>query len=297
MDRIDQIRAFNCLWTSRIGLLTRNYLDFGLGVTEVRVLHDLAAGPVRARTLAQTLGIDEGYLSRILRTFETRGWLTRRTVDDDARARDIALTAAGGAAAGSLITVSRVAVAEMLAGLDPLQQGLLADGLTCAVAALDPATVQLRALEPGDAGWIIGRHAALYAADEGFDATFEALVAEILAAFIRNHDPARERGWIAVRGALRLGSIFCVRGEDDSAKLRLFIVEKTARGTGLAQQMLDTCMTFARDAGYPSMRLWTHESHRAAGRLYARNGFVLTDSHATRSFGQDVVEQTWACTL
>jgi DNA-binding MarR family transcriptional regulator/ribosomal protein S18 acetylase RimI-like enzyme len=293
MDSIDQIRAFNRLWTARIGLLTRSYLDSGLGLTEVRVLHDLVGGPVRARALAQTLGIDEGYLSRILRTFETRGWLTRRSVDGDARARDIALTTTGIAAAQSLMTASRMAVAEMLAGLDPVQQALLDDGLACATAAFDPVIVQLRALEPGDAGWIVARHAALYAADEGFDATFEALVAEILAAFIRNHDPARERGWIAAHGAQQLGSIFCVQGEDGTAKLRLFFVEKAARGTGLAQQMLETCMAFARDAGYPSMRLWTHESHRAAGRLYARNGFALTDSRATRSFGQDVVEQTW----
>ncbi|MCF1708378.1 GNAT family N-acetyltransferase [Tabrizicola sp. J26] len=155
----------------------------------------------------------------------------------------------------------------------------------------------MRDLQPGDAGWIISRHGALYARDEGFDSSFEALVAEIVAGFLRRHDPARERGWIAEgQEGERLGSIFCV-GEDPArpevAKLRLFLVEPEARGTGLATTMLQACLAFARAAGYRHMRLWTHESHRAAGRLYARNGFRLSDSRPARSFGQDVVEQTW----
>jgi DNA-binding MarR family transcriptional regulator len=293
MDSIDHIRAFNRLWTGRIGLLSRSYLDSGLGLTEVRVLHDLADGPVRARSLAQGLALDEGYLSRMLRQFEARGWITRVVVEGDARARDIALTADGHAQAKALKAASRDAIAAMMAGLDGVQQHLLQDGLARATAALADQPVTLRALQPGDAGWITARHGAIYAADEGFDATFEALVAEILAAFLRGHDPARERGWIAARGDQRLGSIFCVAGPDGTAKLRLFFVEHAARGSGLAQRMLDTCIGFARDAGYPRIRLWTHESHRAAGRLYARNGFALTDSRAARSFGQDVVEQTW----
>jgi GNAT superfamily N-acetyltransferase len=151
----------------------------------------------------------------------------------------------------------------------------------------------LRDIRPGDAGWIVQRHGVLYAEDEGYDHTFEALVAEILAAFLRGHDPNRERGWIAWRNGARVGSIFCVREDDATAKLRLFFVERTERGTGLAQQMLETCMEFARGAGYRHMRLWTHESHKAAGRLYARNGFALTNTKATHNFGQDVVEQTW----
>jgi DNA-binding MarR family transcriptional regulator/predicted GNAT family acetyltransferase len=293
MDAIDQIRAFNRLWTGRIGLLKRNYLDSGLGLAEVRVLHDLGEGAMRARPLAQALGLDEGQLSRILRKLEAGGLLTRHAVLDDARTREIALTPLGKDKVQALKLASRDGLAELLSALDPVQRALLEDGLTRATAALDAKPVQLRALEPGDAGWIIARHAALYAADEGFDTSFEALVAEILAAFIRSHDPARERGWIAVRGDQRLGSIFCVAGADGTAKLRLFFVEKAARGSGLAQQMLDTCLTFARAAGYPRMRLWTHESHRAAGRLYARNGFALIDRRATRSFGQDLVEQTW----
>jgi GNAT superfamily N-acetyltransferase len=153
--------------------------------------------------------------------------------------------------------------------------------------------MNLRDLEPGDAGWVISRHGALYAAEEGYDHTFEALVAEIMAEFLRRADPVRERGWIAEDGGTPLGSIFCMADDPDTARLRLFLIDPAARGTGLAQVMLDTCMSFARAAGYRHMRLWTHESHRAAGRLYARNGFVMTDTAPARAFGQDVVDQTW----
>lgn len=157
--------------------------------------------------------------------------------------------------------------------------------------------IVLRDLAPGDAGWIISRHGALYAAAEGFDQTFEALVAEILAAFLRSHDPARERGWIAWQGDRRLGSIFCVRLSDKVAKLRLFFLEPEARGKGLGRQLLAACMQFARQCGYTEMTLWTHESHRAACALYAASGFNLVAETPRRSFGQDVVEQEWQIAL
>jgi GNAT superfamily N-acetyltransferase len=159
-------------------------------------------------------------------------------------------------------------------------------------------TVTLRDLEIGDAGWLIERHAVLYAREAGFDASFEALVAEILAAYIRNRDPATERAFIAVDDGRRLGSVFCVRsGEPGTAKLRLFLLEPEARGRGLGQRLLDACLGFAREVGYERLRLWTHESHRAACALYARNGFHLTDSRPVHSFGQDLVEQTWEIAL
>jgi GNAT superfamily N-acetyltransferase len=159
-------------------------------------------------------------------------------------------------------------------------------------------TLTLRDLEIGDAGWLIEQHGVLYARDDGFDATFEALVAEILAAYIRDRDPAHERAFIAVEDGRRLGSVFCVRsGEPGVAKLRLFLLLPEARGKGLGQRLLDACLGFAKGAGYVRLRLWTHESHRAACALYARNGFRLTDSHPVRSFGQDLVEQTWEIDL
>lgn len=291
MDAIDRIRAFNRFYTGHLGLLSRSYLGSGLGLTEVRILHDLDAERVpKARALAHRLGLDEGYVSRVLAGFERRGWLERRRGAGDARVRDLALTVEGRAAAAGLRAASRAALAEVIPAA---RIGAVAAALSEAEAAFGIGEVVLRDLQPGDAGWIIGRHGALYAEDEGFDATFEALVADILAAFLRHHDPARERGWIAVRGSQRLGSIFVVAETPQVAKLRLVLVERSERGTGLAQRMLETAMGFARGAGYSAMRLWTHESHRAAGRLYARNGFILTEATPARSFGQDVVAQVW----
>ena len=153
--------------------------------------------------------------------------------------------------------------------------------------------VILRDLEIGDAGWLIEQHGALYARHEGFDKTFEALVAEILADFIRNHDPTCERGWIAEEDGHRLGSIFCVRLDGETAKLRLFLLVPEARGKGLGKRLLETCMGYARDKGYRRMQLWTHESHRAACALYAAAGWRCTSSKPVHSFGVDLVEQAW----
>ena len=155
----------------------------------------------------------------------------------------------------------------------------------------------LRDLAIGDAGWLIQQHGELYAAEEGFDASFEALVAEILADYIRNRDPACERAWIAVRGGRRLGSIFCVRQDSETAKLRLFLLVPGARGLGLGKRLLAECIAYARGTGYRRLQLWTHESHAAACALYAAHGFVLGGSKPVRSFGVDLVEQTWTLTL
>lgn len=157
--------------------------------------------------------------------------------------------------------------------------------------------VTFRNLQIGDAGWLIGQHGILYHQDEGFDATFEATVAEILADYIRNHDPAFERAWIAESGGQRLGSIFCVRKDADTAKLRLFLLLPEARGRGLGHQLLTACMAWARDRGYKRMELWTHESHKAACALYAAHGWQIDSSVTTHSFGTDVVEQIWSITL
>ena len=159
------------------------------------------------------------------------------------------------------------------------------------------ADVLLRDIQIGDAGWIIERHARLYAEEEGYDATFEALVAEILADFIRTHNPAVERGWIAERDGLRLGSIFCVRVDAEVAKLRLFLVEPAARGTGLGRKLLEACLTYAREKGYRRMVLWTHASHQAACALYAAYGFRMTEETPTFAFGQEVIDQIWQIDL
>ena len=293
MDPIDTIRAFSRFYTGWLGVLGRSYPGSGPGLTEARLLHDLdAPGPVRARDPAQGLALDESYVSRTLAGFERRGWITRAGAGTARRARPVSLTEAGRALVARLRADSRAQVAVLL---PPGEQAGVARALFQAQAMMQGTVgpVDLTPLHPGDAGWVIARHAELYAAEAGFDATFETLVARIVADFLASHDPARERGWIARRGDLRLGSIFCVKEAPGVARLRLFLLEPTARGTGLAQRLLDTCTGFARDAGYHRMRLWTHESHRAAGRVYARNGFAMTATQAVRSYGQDLVEQVW----
>ncbi len=158
-------------------------------------------------------------------------------------------------------------------------------------------TIALHPFTPNDAEWLIAQHEALYASDEGFDATFGALVRGIVEGFIADHDPEAERGWIAWQGQRRVGSIFCTRHDAQSAKLRLFLIVPEARGKGLGHRMLDQCMAFARACGYVRMQLWTHESHRAACALYASHGWRLTASHPVRSFGVDLVEQSWEIDL
>ncbi|MEP6322370.1 MAG: GNAT family N-acetyltransferase [Paracoccaceae bacterium] len=155
------------------------------------------------------------------------------------------------------------------------------------------SNVILRPFEPADTDWLVERHATLYARDEGFDDTFGPLVRSILEAFCAEHDPACEQGWIAVEGDQRLGSVFCVRLAAETATLRLFLLVPEARGKGVGRRLLERCMWFARDSGYGGMQLWTHESHSAACALYRRAGWTLTESHPVRSFGQDLVEQTW----
>lgn len=160
--------------------------------------------------------------------------------------------------------------------------------------------IELRAAMAEDSAWIVERHGAIYAAEEGFDASFPPLVASILQGFWQTGDPARERGWIAVQGASRLGCIFCMADPEaapDVAKLRLFLLDPAARGTGLAQRMIDSCLDFARASGYREIRLWTHRSHVAAGRLYARNGFALESEVEAHAFGVDLIDQFWARAL
>jgi DNA-binding MarR family transcriptional regulator len=300
MDRIDRIRAFNRFYTGRLGLLQRSYLASGLPLTEVRVLYELAEGELRtARALAQAFGIDEGYLSRILKRFAAKGWIERTPDPEDARQAILSLTPAGRAAQQPLAQRSRSDIGEMLAGLDAAGQEALCDAMEQAQGLLEGGAgeIALRDLEPGDAGWVISRHGALYAADEGYDIRFEALVAGIVAGFIRDRDPERERAWIAARGAARLGCIFCVQESQEVARLRLFLVEPAARGLGLGRRLLGDCMAYARSRGYRRMVLWTHESHRAACALYAAQGWRMVAAAPGRDFGQDVVDQTWETDL
>ena len=290
MDEIDRIRAFNRMWTGRMGLLGRPDRGTGPPVAEARVLLEIDRRPgIAARDLSRELGLDEGNLSRLLGRLVRAGWIERSASGVDARRSEMRLTDAGRAALEPLQDTSRDAVRK---ALGPADASAVACALRAVEEALDPPLVELRELAPGDGGWVIERHGAHYAAHEGFDASFEALVARIVAAFIDGRDPERERCWIAWRGARRIGSIFVVN-DGGAAKLRLFYLDPDARGAGIGRHMLETAMGWARERGYGRMRLRTHESHRAAGRLYAAAGFEMTASRPVRSFGRANVEQAW----
>jgi DNA-binding MarR family transcriptional regulator/GNAT superfamily N-acetyltransferase len=299
MDAIDTIRAFNRATLARVGRIEAAYAEEGVSLPEARVLVEVERlGPVPARVLGEALGLNEGYLSRLVSGLARRGLVIREVGREDRRARPVRLGPEGAALAARLGEVSRRGVAGWFDGADPGAMGRVASHLAQVEAELGGRAsdaVDLTPLRLGDIGWLTQQHAEGYARDEGFDGTFEPLVARILADFADGHDPACERGWIARAGEVRLGSIFCVKGpEPGLAKLRLFFLVPEARGLGLGRRLLDTCVSFAMEAGYRRMTLWTHESHRAACALYAKAGFACVRSDPVTSFGVDLVEQEWA---
>lgn len=291
MDAIDRIRDFNRFYTRALGLTGRSYLQSGRTLAEVRLVHELgAASQVTARGLAQMLGMDEAQVSRMVARLEREG-LVRRV--PEGRQALLSLTAEGLRVLEGFSSQSRTALAALV---PKARQAALADVLDAARGLIVPPEPAIRGLAPGDAGWIIGTHGALYARDEGYDLSFEALVARILADFLDRADP-REAAWVAEGGGQRLGTISCMHEDDGTARLRLFILLPESRGMGLGQRLHDTCVDFARRKGYRRMVLWTHESHRVACALYAKNGWRLVRSVAARAYGQDVVDQDWEILL
>lgn len=304
MDVIDRIRAFNRAHTRRLGLLRQGYLEAGLSLAEARVIFELADGfGWTAGALAQHLGLNEGYLSRMLGRLQKSGLVEKTRHPRDRRAQILGLTREGLIRAAELTALSRAQIAEWIEGqAEPDIAALVARMEAVDAALSEPKTaapqIELHDLAIGDAGWLIEQHGTLYAREAGFDAEFEALVAEILADFIRTRDRSCERGWIAWSNGKRIGSIFCVKGpEPRLAKLRLFLLLPEARGRGLGQHLLDTCMSYARARGYDRLVLWTHESHRAACALYKKNGFALESAVPVHAFGVDLVEQHWSIGL
>jgi DNA-binding MarR family transcriptional regulator/ribosomal protein S18 acetylase RimI-like enzyme len=264
------------------------------------VLYELAHDAAPARVLAARLGLDEGYLSRVLGRFERKGWIERIPENADARRRALSLTPGGAEMMSGLERRSRAAIAERFAKLGTEARVRLRDGMSAVRNALASEAGQgftFRRLATGDGGWVVQRHGEIYARDEGYDARFEGLVAEIVGRFLAGHDPLREAGWVALDQGVRVGSIFVVREDERTARLRLVLIEPGWRGRGLGRRMLDHALDFARDAGYLRIVLWTHESHRAACRLYAAAGFRMTSSEPAEAFGVAVVDQTWELDL
>lgn len=299
------VRRFNRFYTRRLGLLRERELYSPWSLAEARVLYELASrGSAGAAALGRELGIDAGYLSRTLAGLERRGLVARAPSPDDGRRRVLTLTAAGGEAFAGLDARSRDHVAALLHGLDAGGRTRLAEALATVEALLDdgggpgPAAPVLRAPRPGDLGWVVERHGALYAAEYAWDATFEGLVAEIVAGIARAGARPRELGLIAEVGGVRAGCVFCVATDDEAvAKLRLLLVEPWARGAGLGGRLVDACVAHARDAGYARLTLWTNDVLVAARRLYERAGFALVASEPYRGFGHDLVSETWELAL
>jgi DNA-binding MarR family transcriptional regulator/N-acetylglutamate synthase-like GNAT family acetyltransferase len=306
--RIAALRRFNRFYTQRIGVLQEGLLDSPFSLAQVRVLYELAHpesagadGPT-ASELSTMLGIDEGYLSRIVHGFESEGMLRRRPSAADARRQLLALTPKGRTAFAPLDRRSHDQAGALLDTLPAGEQRRLVaataaiEGLLRQRAAAQ-APIALRAPRPGDIGWVVQRHGEIYAREYGYDAQFEALVAAIAARFVQRFEAGHERCWIADDGGARLGSVFVVRQSADVAKLRLLLVEPEARGRGLGARLVGECIGFARRAGYRSMVLWTQSELTAARQLYERAGFRRTRRQAHHSFGRDLVAETWRLTL
>lgn len=302
-DFTDAVRDFTRFYTGRLGVLQEGLLESTFSLTEARVLYELATrdGPT-ASDLGRDLGLDAGYLSRILKRFEERGLIARARSESDARQSHLRLTAAGRAAFAPLDKRSRSQVAAMLAPLTAGDQRRLVQAMETVKSLLGPpsaaaAPYTLRPHRPGDMGWIVHRHGALYAQEYGWDDTFEALVAEIAATFIKDFDPKRERCWIAEKDGEIVGSVLLVRESDDTAKLRLLYVEPKARGLGIGRRFVDECIRFARAAGYRRIVLWTNDVLHSARAIYAAAGFKLLKAEPHRSFGHDLVGEEWELDL
>lgn len=295
-EAVAAVRRFSRFYTRRLGVLEERQHGEPFTLAETRVLYELATRPsLGATELGRDLGLDAGYLSRILGGFSERGFVERRRSASDGRRTELALTEAGRAAFRPLDAGSQARVGALLEPLDAEARVRLVRALAQVEALLSepPAAPILRRHGPSDLGWVVSRHGALYAAEYGFDLTFEALVAEIAAGFLKNYDPLRERAFVAERDGERLGFVCLVRADDETAKLRLLLVEPAARGLGLGGRLVDACTDFARQAGYRRITLWTNDCLGAARHLYERAGYRLTASEPHRSFGQDLVGETW----
>jgi DNA-binding MarR family transcriptional regulator/GNAT superfamily N-acetyltransferase len=304
---VDAVRAFNRFYTRQIGVLGDHYLETDFSLTDLRVLYELAHRDApTAADVGRELGLDAGYLSRILRRFETRKFLTRTPSPADARQSLLRLTAKGRAAFASIDARARGLVEALLGRLAGPDQRRVVDAMGTITGLLGApradaghsAPYLLRGHQPGDMGWIVHRHAVLYAQEWGYNAKFEALAARICADFLDHLDAERERCWIAERDQAIVGSVFLVRKSKTVAKLRLLLVEPSARGLGIGRRLIDECIRFARQAGYRKMTLWTQSELDAARRLYQQAGFRCVNRKPHHSFGRkDLVAETWELTL
>lgn len=303
-SEVAAMRRFNRFYTAQLGLLDESLLASGLTLAEARLLWELGEhGPSSAGALAQALRLDAGYLSRLLSRLQEQGLLQRQADAADARVQRIAPTRSGRSRFAALDRASRRQLLQQTAHLQPSDRRELLAAMASVERLLrapderaDEPLV-LRDPRPGDMGWVVHRQALLYAQEYGWDARFEALVAEIVAGFVQHFDARRERCWIAERGQRTVGSVFLVRESDDEAKLRLLYVDAEARGLGVGARLVDECIRDARAKGYRRLTLWTNSVLVAARRIYQARGFQLVKEEPHHSFGHDLVGQYWALDL
>ncbi|QRM55878.1 helix-turn-helix domain-containing GNAT family N-acetyltransferase [Sinorhizobium sp. BG8] len=302
-DDIEAIRAFNRFYTNRIGVLARAYLDTPYTLTEARVIYELAAcGSTSASRLTEELSLDPAYLSRMLKSFSSAGLVETTRDPADGRGRLLELTLRGRAVATELAQRSRCSISALVEALPEERQRELTNAMGTIRNLLSenadtPPPIVLRPHRAGDMGAVVAMQARGYTEAYGWNEEYEALAAEISAAFLRNFDPAWERCWIAERAGQMVGSIFLVKGPDGVAKLRLLYVDAAARGSGLGTRLVEECIAFARECGYRRIELWTNDILVAARRIYVAAGFKLEKEDRHHSFGKDLVGQTWALDL
>ena len=302
MSRVDAVRRFNRFYTRRIGALQPGYLGSPFPLPQARVLYELGhRGECTASELGAELDLDLGYLSRLLQGLRRQGLVQGEAAKHDARQTRLSLTPKGRKAFGALDDGSRRAMGEMLAPLPAAHRQKLVQAMQTVQTVLEPqpgkSKITLRAHRPGDMGWVIQAHGAIYEQEYGWGVRFEALVAEIAAKFIQNFDPKRERCWIAEMDGAPVGSVFVVKESASTAKLRLLIVEPPARGQGLGKRLVAECIAFARRAGYKKLVLWTQSNLLAARAIYAAQRFKKIKSEPHREFGIPLVGEYWELAL
>jgi DNA-binding MarR family transcriptional regulator/N-acetylglutamate synthase-like GNAT family acetyltransferase len=301
-SHVSTVREFSRFYTRRLGTLDEGLLDTPWTLTEARVVFELAQAPsTDMAALRTTLAIDSGYLSRLLAKFDSAGLIKRTASATDARRQSLSLTATGRKLFRTLDERSNRQVAQLLEPLGEAARESLVAGMRTVMRGLDeqprPAVVELRGLRSGDLGWAVQRHGEIYAREHGWTMAFEALVARIMADYLEQHRPGRENAWIAEVDGQRAGCVLCVRKDDETAQLRVLLVEAWARGHGLGARLVDECVRFARGCGYRKLVLWTNDVLGSARRIYQAAGFELVSEERHHSFGKDLVGQYWELRL
>ena len=301
-SHVATVREFSRFYTRRLGTLDEGLLETPWTLTEARVVFELAqAATTDMAALRTTLAIDSGYLSRLLAKFDAAGLIKRTASATDARRQSLSLTAAGRKLFRTLDDRSNRQVARLLEPLPGPAREALVGAMRTLMRGLDeqarPAVVELRGLRPGDLGWVVQRHGEIYAREYGWTMAFEALVARIMADYLEQHRPGRENAWVAEVDGQRAGCVLCVRKDDETAQLRVLLVEAWARGHGLGARLVDECVRFARGCGYRKLVLWTNDVLASARKIYQAAGFELVGEERHHSFGKDLVGQYWELRL